>query len=213
MDEFGAQQILPEIDFRTMLCPRSVIADIAAIARESGSFEVEPHLDAMSEIGFDVTNFRPIKPVCHEGFGGQLIARPDRPSFIIVEMRATWWSPDPPTREIYCSEARQMFGPLLKAFNQANGTHFRLRVERKNNLMPSMTPLARQLFDRFSLLANKQSLHPMDWTRFYDFVSRTRKRFEEQDIRHQLIEKGFTEEKADRLADVYCHLWAFKHHR
>jgi hypothetical protein len=69
------------------------------------------------------------------------------------------------------------------------------------------------LLDRFAILANSFSLHPLDWRRFYGLVHEGRQEIPESKMRSLLIQRGFGEEKAMHLAELYAHLWAFKRHR
>jgi len=67
-----------------------------------------------------------------------------------------------------------------------------------------------RLFERFSVLANTRSLHPLDWERFYLFVRNSRREAPEGIIRLLLIKGGFSLEKAQMLSELYHHLWSFK---
>ena len=73
---------------------------------------------------------------------------------------------------------------------------------------PELSPTVRESFVRFINAANKKSLHPFDWKRFYKFVRICHSRRARQtpsDIRTMLIRGHFTREKADYLADLYEH--------
>ncbi len=67
---------------------------------------------------------------------------------------------------------------------------------------------AQQLLIRFINCANRASLHPRDWRRYYGFVRYAhahRARSTVSDIYVALLTSGFTEQKAQQLANVYGH--------
>jgi len=60
----------------------------------------------------------------------------------------------------------------------------------------------------FAAQANKNSLHPLDWERFYRFIvsaHQFRKGWNHSDIRQLLEGYGFTSDKAKDLAEAYWH--------
>jgi hypothetical protein len=201
---------LPDIDIAVRTKPRSFLEQMAQIGLDSGRFDVEQHFDCLGEADFDIVNFRFREPSHHCGLGGQLIGRPDIKRRVILEMRAERWSPDPPTRSAYCDGAEALMQPLLSTYNRANATRYRLWIGRASRYQPKPTTRTAQLLDRFVLLANKASLHPLDWKRFYMLVREGRQELTEDRIRQLLIDGGFAREKAERLADIYVHLWTFK---
>lgn len=61
---------------------------------------------------------------------------------------------------------------------------------------------------RFAMLANRSSLHPRDWERFYAFVSvaaRYRVGWDHHVVARRLIGSGFNEELARELGEIYWH--------
>lgn len=200
---------LPDIDI-AVHDPRSTIDALASLAEADKSLTVE-RLDAL--FGYKewyIVNFRSLKSGPHEQGGGQLIARPDQPGRVVVEMRAARWAPDPPTRGAYVTAARKLFGPLLRAYNQAYSCSCRLRVARPRKLGSSVSPRTRTLIDRFAILANPTSLHPRDWDRFYGIVKESRQEARKEDVRAILVGHEFSFERGDQLAELYEHLWAYK---
>ncbi len=206
-------ECLPSVDIAVAENPLSVIIQITELAISDESYEVESHFDVMGEKGFHIVNFCFSALSNHEGLGGQLISRLDKPNRILIEMRAARWNPNPPTRQAYCEAARSIFSPLIKKYNRINGTRLRMRIENTKSNKRLLSPGTQKLFDRFTLLANKRSLHPRDWERFYDFVAASRKHRSESEVRYLLTSAGFSEHAADRLSDIYCHLWEFKRYR
>ena len=204
---------LPPIHISVIGQLRHFLNKIGDIAGKSGAFIVEQHYDALGEKGFDVVNLRLTKSPLHKGLGGQLIVQPDSKGTIAVEIRAERWRPDdPPSYETYVEEARKLISPLLSAYNREMHTRHRMIVIEKEKLEPNLSPHSAKLFKRFATLANKSSLHPLDWRRFYEFVRniRTRTQLAEEDMARLLIKEGFSEKYAGRIAEIYGHLWAFK---
>lgn len=187
-----------------------MIGAIASSAEADTSLIVERHDAPLGEKDWYIVNLRSLRPSPHLEGGGQLIARPDRPGRIFVDMRAARWAPHPPTREVYVTAARELFGPFLRAYNQAHACSYRLRIAPPRKLGSHVSPKTRVLIDRFAILANRASLHALDWGRFYRIVKGSRRKAPIEDVRALLIEHGFTRKRADELAELYEHLWAYK---
>lgn len=201
---------LPAIDIAVPTDHATFLGDIAAIGAASDLFDIDRHRDSFGRSGMDVVNFRSRAQASHQGLGFQLISRPDMPTRILVELRAARWNPNPPTREVYTEAARQCVAPMLRAYNRTNTTHYRLRIERTQRERFRLSDGTRVLLDRFALLANTTSLHPLDMQRFYELVRASRQEIPEGALRPLLIGRGFPPATADRLSELYSHLWAFK---
>lgn len=189
------------------------LEEMAEIARKSGQFDVEIEHDALGIDGLSVTNFRVLKSKHHKGLGGQLIIQPDAKKEVAVEIRADRWSPqDPPAYETYVAEAKALIGPLLSEYNRSKGKRYRITIPAKEKLEPKLPPQSQRLFKRFTNLANRTGLHPLDWQRFYEFVrdSRMRKPLSEEDMAFLLKKEGFPEQHAREIAEIYSHLRNFK---
>jgi len=204
---------LPAIDIAIAGERADFLREMSEIGMASGRFDLERHFDSPGRAGLEVVNFRFREETPHTGIGFQLISRPDIPGRVLVEVRASRWSPDPPTQSVYCEAARSLVGPMLTAYNRAHSRRYRLRIERTDRDRFRLTPRSGALVERFALLANKTSLHPLDWRRFYALVSEGRQEIPEHEIRSLLIAKGFSRETGGRLAELYTHLWAFKRYR
>lgn len=178
----------------------------------TGRLAIERHFDALGNTGFHIINFKDKNPLPETDIGGQLIAHPERPNRIAIEMRASHWSPDPPTRANYIAAARALFFPLLQTYNRQFGTRYRMRVSKAPRSF-RLPPQAEMLFSRFCIAANTSGLHELDWQRFYNFIRHSRAKVPEGTIRHLLMQAGFSDHYAERLADIYTHLWAFKQSR
>lgn len=71
-----------------------------------------------------------------------------------------------------------------------------------------LSPGAQKVFVRFLNLANRSSLHPLDWRRFYGFVRYAhahRARMNSTNLSLLLQQHGFSAAKAESLAFVYGH--------
>jgi hypothetical protein len=208
--ERGWYEPLPDIDIAVREDPQAVATVMADLAEPDSSLIVERHAEPLGETGWHIVNLRSLRPSPHEEAGGQLIARPDRPGRILVEIRATRWHPDPPNRDAYVAAARGLVAPLLSAYNKASGQRYRIRIARVRKPVSLLSKRTRTLLDRFAVLANQKSLHPFDWDRFYRFIKESRRPLPMEAVRALLIEHGFPVDRADSLAELYEHLWAFK---
>ncbi len=201
---------LPDIDIAIEGEARAFLEQMANIGRASKRFDVEHHQDALGIAGYDAVNFRLRDSSPHQDLSFQLLTRPEAPSPVAVEVRAGRWDPAPPTYAVYCEAARGLAGPMLAALNRENSTRYRLRIERSTVGRFKTSQRTVLLLDRFALLANKSSLHPLDWNRFYQLVHESRQQIPEPEMRSLLGRRGFSRESAQNLAELYVHLWAFK---
>jgi hypothetical protein len=61
---------------------------------------------------------------------------------------------------------------------------------------------------RFAMLANKTSLHPRDWKRFYEFIILAHSRrvgWDAYEVQSRLVQYGFEGKRAEKLASAYWH--------
>mgnify|MGYP003576450751 CR=1 FL=1 len=203
-------EFLPGIDIAVSIEPREFLDRMAVIGEQIGHFTVERHYDAIRNGKLDIVNFRYLGSSPHTEVGGQLIGRDDIPGRVLVEMRAHWWDPDPPTRASYCAAASELMLPLLKFYNRTYDTRYRFRIQNADLKGTKLKSRTKILFERFAVLANTASLHPLDWDRFYAFVREGRQELPGYELRAMLIARGFSSEKAEHLSEVYVHLWNFK---
>ncbi len=204
-------EALPEIDVAVPTDAAAFIAAIAAAAVGSGRFSVDRHPTFAAD-GLDVLNFRFLGTSPHAGLGFQLIADEARLGRIAVELRAARWQPNPVTADVYTAVARDLLAPLLATYNKQHGAGLRLRIGKAHPRRLVIGELSRELLDRFATLANRNSLHPLDWRRFYDLVSNARQQIPTGSLRTYLQDAGFPRDTANKLVDVYEHLWAYKRH-
>jgi hypothetical protein len=206
--EMEVLKYLPAIDINVGDERARFVQKMVSIAQSERGMVVELYQDALGQEGIHFANF--LLPGSSEDVrsGGQLIVRPDE-ARVCVEMRSGRWTSGYPTRSEYVEFSREVFSPLLSHYNKEFGTHHRMRVERPP---PSyqLPPKASRLFERFAILANTRSLHPLDWDRFYLFVRNSRQQVPEGALRSLLISRGFPAATAQMLSDLYHHLWSFK---
>ncbi len=203
-------EFLPGIDVAVAVEPKAFLERMAVIAEQSGRFTVERRYDALGNGKLHVVNLRYRRGSPHRNVGGQLIARDDLPGRVAIEMRAELWNPDPPTRAVYRMTAAELMLPLLKIYNRNYRTRHRFRVREMSSRGPKPSSRTKVLFERFAVAANIASLHQLDWERFYAFVRESRQELPEPEIRGMLVGYGFPADKAERLVDIYVHLWNFK---
>ncbi len=204
---------LPSIDIAVSIESREFLERMAVIGEQTGQFTVERHYDAIKNSKLDIVNFRYLGSRPHTEVGGQLIRRDDIPGRVLVEMRAHWWDPDPPTRASYCAAASELMLPLLKIYNRTYDARYRFRIQSAVLKAIKLSSRTKILFERFVVLANMASLHPFDWDRFYALVREGRQELPGYELRAMLIARGFSSEKAEYLSEVYVHLWNFKRHK
>jgi hypothetical protein len=202
------REALPDIDIAAGKDPFLFVKRMVSIAESEPGVTVELHQDTFGNGGLHFANF--FLPGFPENMrsGGQLIVRPGEARFF-VEMRSAAWQSDHPTRNEYTAFCKEVFGPLLRAYNKAFGTYYRMRVSRPRAGY-QLPPQSKRLFEQFSILANTRALHPLDWERFYLFVRNSRRELPEGTLRPLLIQKGFSSETAQMLSELYHHLWRFK---
>lgn len=204
---------LPTIDIAVPEEHGAFLRRMGELGVASTRFETNAGATHFRSGGIEVRNFRSLQESAHSGLGFQLISRDDIPGRVLVELRAARWNPEPPLRATYIEAARSLVLPLLKAYNAAHSTRYRLRIEctPRDRVIPTARTTA--LLNRFTLLANKNALHPLDWNRFYQFVSESRQELPEHEIRILLGSAGFGPNYAAHIAEIYTHLWAFKRRR
>jgi len=201
---------LPAIDVAITGDRVAFLDEIADLARASDRFEVERLRDAVGITGYHAINLRLREPSPHQDLVVQFLSPPETPVPIRVELSAHRWSPDPATNTVYVDMAKRLVGPLLSAWNKRHDTRFRMRIERPGRNRFVASERTETLLNRFAVLANTASLHPLDWNRFYLLVREGRQEIPTHVLRARLTAAGFAEAKADDLAELYGHLWEYK---
>jgi hypothetical protein len=211
VNKLAMHEYLPRIDFAVRQLPIDVIKDMAIIAEKSGIFIVEREFNVMGDSEFHIINLRFKGESPHEELGAQLICRDDLKYRVAVELRAHRWNPDPPTTQAYCQAAKDLVDPIIRAYNATHGNRYRLRISRMKPLKTHLSAASLKNFNRFTILSNKSSLHPLDWKRLYQFVRRSRSNtLSEGEMAALLVQHGFSEQYAERIALIYTHLCEYK---
>lgn len=203
-------ELLPAIDIAVAIEPSAFLEKMAEIGRRSERFDVEDMRHSAAVPDLEIINFRFKEESPHDGLGFQLILHRDSPNRVSVEVRAARWSPNPPSRSVYCEAAKHLTGEMLKVYNRTYDARLRLRIVSNGHHRFIMTKRTTSLLDSFTVLANTSSLHPLDWRKFYALVRETRQEIPQSEFRAALRQAGFSAEKAGYLSDLYEHLWAFK---
>lgn len=203
----------PDIDIAVKVAERAFLERMAAIGEQRDLLTVEQHFGVLKDGKLDIVNFRYRGDSPHTGLGCQLLARDDSPGRILVEVRARHWDCEPISYEVYVKAARSVLSPVLQAYNSAFSTRYRLRIQKPGREGFRISSRTRYFFERFAIPANTSSLHIRDWERFYEFVRESRQELPEEQVCVLLRSYGFSDNKAVKMADLYRHLWRFKHHR
>lgn len=183
---------------------------MAELGGQEFGVEIGTYPFPSNEVGF-FGNFRLKYSSIHEGLGFQLISFDRKGDRISVELRASKWGSDSTSasNKQYRDAADEIVRPLLRSFNKAMGTSYRLRVtEARYGPIPTKRTL--KYLDVFCNSANKSILHPLDWARFYDFVKQSRQLLNEETLEALLRERGFSGLQARHIATIYNHLVEFR---
>ncbi len=202
--------MLPDIHIDISDPPERYLARIQNLANDMGNYKTRWCHELYLGKGVRSLHLCLLSQSEHECPEAKLLIWPLEPQRIQVEMNAVRWKPDPPTRRIYCDLAATMIGTLIKADNATTGLRHRLHVQPIPRRRPPLPPKAAERFDRFVTLANRASLHPLDWGRFYDFVRISRREISEGTLTGLLVENGFNPARAEKIANIYHHLMAFR---
>lgn len=204
-------QSLPDIDI-AVPGDRTAFLDRIARLGENSGFSIERRDLTLGGEEWVAINLRAPDSGAHNGLGFQLISRSDRPGRVLIEVRAARWHDGHPTRQAYIDAARTLVCPLLRAYNRDQGARFRLRIA-CDRLSFRISARTEGLIDRFGVLANTRSLHPLDWGRFYAIVREGKQQIPGGLLRTRLMSYGFAPKTVDRLVELHEHLWAYKRRR
>lgn len=200
-------ELLPAIAINIDIPPKEFQEKMSELARESGNFELDSCSDGMC---MDIVNFIPKENLGHDGLIGLLIHEYKKEKQVRVEIQARVWNPEDATRKIYLEAAHHIFDDLIKAYNSTYKKRHRMSVIKEKS--QGLPPKATEALKKFAFLANKTSLHTLDWKRLYMFVRvchATRANPSEGLIRGLLSKEGFDDENAGYIADISSHLLDF----
>lgn len=204
--------VLPDIWITVSEEPDVLIQEFEQIARSSTHIkEVQAEYNFYIQ-GLHILNVRPKHDSGQIGLYGQLLTTrvsKTGQKRLDIEVRAEQWMPKPPSRETYVAEAKRIIAPILQKYNQQKKTRYRLFVQKsKENTLPKLPEASKAKFDAFSLLANKRTLHPLDWEHFYQFIRYSHARrlnLEATELAMLLRSSGFSQHQADKLSSIYEH--------
>ena len=199
---------LPNITVKPDCDPKLFLDRLEGLAKKSNLIQEVRRDINLAVSGMDILAYMPLDQNGHVGIIGQFIHYYDKPYTLNVELRARTWNPDPPNYESYVKEAKRIAGGLIKAYNKNFNSRRRLTIQKKKQTEPTLPPGANGVFNKFVALANKSSLHPLDWKRFYEFVRfchAHRVKLYEDEIEWLLNKNGFSEKQARYIADIYTH--------
>jgi hypothetical protein len=205
---------LPRISIAIKSTHCNVVSQLYTIANDNQDLNAELHPDVAGD-ECDILSLHPNFSTPHEDLLASLIFTPGSITRLDVEISAKNLSPDPPTYDSYVEAASQLLKPLLSLYNKKYGRHIRLTIQSKESLQPRLPPRALNAFNLFTLAANKHSLHPLDWERFYTFIyfcSPRNINVNRDDVKRLLLSSGFDSEYSDRLAEIYDHGIALLRH-
>ncbi|RCV88344.1 hypothetical protein [Billgrantia montanilacus] len=204
---------LPPIKIKADCLPRDFVHRLNKMVASLGSYTPRYEKDFMGESGFDILNLEYTGNTQYKDFIVQFICVPNDAEYVSFEVRASRWVPnDPPTYDEYVKVASEHGKRILSEYNKAHSSRRRLSIPSKEKLEPKLSPMCDALFSRFVNLANKQALHPLDWNRFYEFVTycKNRRKYSGEDIARLLQKEGFSAQYSEYIGSVYRHLCEFK---
>ncbi len=199
---------LPRMSIRIDSTPDEFLRRIETLARQIGEFIVQLERDPADGGKVTALHLRPILVTQHRELAGRIIAAPESPDRVTLEVHAARWQPDPPTYRAYVTAAREIFKPLLRQYNRKYHTRRQLQIQSQAATEPHLPAVASGVFDRFVDRANKSALRNRDWQRFYHFTwhcAAHNVHLSRDDVHRLLVSAGFTIEHAADLADIFEH--------
>lgn len=188
--------------------PITCLKQLDRIARVNKGLEVRSTFTGDGELHCNVVSFARRDETEHDGLFAMFAHWKREGQSLRLELAAHRWNPDPCTYDAYVAAAHRLFQPILDIYNRKFGTRHRMRIQTREQLLPRMTPMAQKAFDHSALTANKSALHPLDWEKFYRFVTvcrRTNLVLDESEIRWFCRRAGFSPDQSSALATAYSH--------
>jgi hypothetical protein len=203
---------LPGINLRINVDPLEALHRLEEIAKTDKHLEVRSNYEGDGKLHCNVVSFADRNESQHKGLFAMFVHWEKYGNNLVLQLAASWWNPDPPTYDSYVAAANRLFQPIITTYNKKYKTRHRMRIETREELLPRMTPKAKEAFDHFVFTANKDSLHPQDWEYFYRFIYvcyRTRNFFYEDEIRWFCRRAGFSQGQAESLQLAFHHCYHF----
>lgn len=133
-------------------------------------------------------------------------------SHVYIELHISELNGISPTYNLYVSEVKRIFTPILKLYNKHFHSRLRLKIESKKSLEIYLPPKAKFLFNRFANNIKKNISHPSDWERFYLFVWHCHSKnvkINSDEMEILLLQTGFQKNNAKYITDVYTRIRDF----
>lgn len=203
--------MFPQADTRIREEAHTFLRRMKAVLDELGTFDTRITLEPPSDLSSSTVGFAPKADAAQDELMGIFVAWAHEYPLIRLQTIARW-EPTWPTYETVRAAAESLFLPALWAYNREHKTRYRFRIDSREETLPKLTPKAQEAFDEFAHAANKESLHPLDWERFYRFVRvcyATGNDPYESDVVFFLRKGGFAPKDAEFVAQVFLHCHAF----
>ena len=203
---------LPEIKMRISVEPMEFLKRFEEIAGANPSLEVKSNYEGAGDMSCNVVSFADRAESEHEGLFAMCVHWERHGRDLRLQVAAHRWNPDPPTYDTYVDAAKRLFAPVIHAYNRKYGVRHQMRIQTREDLLPKMTPKQQEAFRHFVHTSNMESLHPLDWEKFYRFayVSYRMGRFLDIDeIRWFCRSAGFSPQQSESLAMAFHHCYHF----
>ncbi len=198
----------PKIIIKVDVGSTTFLKRFETIAKQDATIQINRNDDIAGYEGWQGLTLKSLISGPYGKLSSIIYSEPESQSTAFIEMAATKWHLEPPPREIYLEAVRTLYAPLIKTYNRKYQTRYRMKIKGMAVKERALPPETLKRLTSFVMCANKRSLHPNDWQRFYRFVAfchEHRIRLSEARLRLILSREGFCKEKAGYLADIYFH--------
>ncbi len=205
-------ECLPGIRMRITIEPMEFLRRVEKIARSNQALEVKSNYEGDGELSCNVVSFAERAESEHQGLFAMFVFWKRHERDLQLQVAAHRWNPDPPTYDAYVAASKRLFDPIIRAYNIKFGVRHRMRIETREDLLPKMTPKQQEAFNYFARTSNLESLHPLDWEKFYRFVYvsyRTGRHLSTDEIRWFCLGAGFSPTQSESLASAFHHCHNF----
>jgi hypothetical protein len=200
-------EVLPRVTITTDVEARVFLSRVGKVLDGKRPLNVKLDPGAGRVAGQDILSIIPAASSSVPNLVGDLIADDPKGKRVRVEVRGRWLR-GLPSHDAYVGAVRELFVPLVRAYNQFFKSRRRLHIPKRGSLEPTLPVGARSCFERFVKIANRAGLHDLDWERLYEFIwhcSLRRVGCDEASVRRMLTRAGFGDRMAGDIANVYYH--------
>lgn len=199
---------LPDITIKISEDANCFLQNIEEILRKSSVLSgVKLEIDYLLE-GHSILCAVPVEQNGNIYLWGQLIFHQDKRHRINIEVRARQWENEWPTKEQYIEWAYNIFKKPLAAYNKLHSKRYRITVHSRKANAYKLPPGAQKFFDRFTIFPDIGISHPLERENFHKFIKychQFRVKLDGNQLETLLKRKGFSEEKAEELSQIYVH--------